>query len=336
MAQYILNMGGEGSDQHVVNTVDVFEVTDSGVTRRTDLNLTLSVARESVAAASCGNYILAMGGYDSGTRINTVDIFQVTASGVEKVTPSTPLTLSVARSSLAAASVGNYILAMGGYGSGLSDAVDIFHVTASGVEKVTPSTPLTLSVARSNVAAASCGNYILAMGGYANNDVSNTVDVFEVTDTGIVNRTTDFNLTLSSGRGNLAAASFGNYILAMGGAGGVGNVSNAVDVFEVTDTGIVNRTTDFNLTLSSGRDNLAAASVGNYILAMGGRGSGSGGISKVVDVFEVTNSGVVHRTDLNLTLSVGRYYLAAASCGNFVLAMAGASSDAVDVFQLFE
>ena len=256
-------------------------------------------------------YILNMGGYDSGTRINTVDIFHVTASGVEKVTPSTPLTLSVARYDLAAASCGNYILAMGGYANNDGrrfDTVDVFEVTDTGIVNRTTDFNLTLSSGRSNLAAASFGNYILAMGG-AGSSYLNTVDVFEVTNSGVVHRT-DLNLTLSVGRYYLAAASCGNYILAMGGYAG-GSYLNTVDVFEVTASGVVNRTTDFNLTLSSGRRSSAAASFGNYILAMGGAG-GIGNVSNAVDVFEVTNSGVVHRTDLNLTLSVGRDHLAAA------------------------
>ena len=57
--------------------VDVFEVTDSGVTRRTDLNLTLSEARGFLAAASCGNFVLAMGGSSNNHVVNTVDVFQL-------------------------------------------------------------------------------------------------------------------------------------------------------------------------------------------------------------------------------------------------------------------
>ena len=122
MADYILNMGGQGG----LNVVDVFEATENGVEAVPDHGLTLSVGRGNLAAAACGNYILAMGGADSSGRSNTVDVFKATENGVEAV-PDHGLSLSVGRSHLTAAAAGNYILAMGGVGSsGRVSSIDIF------------------------------------------------------------------------------------------------------------------------------------------------------------------------------------------------------------------
>ena len=336
MADYILNMGGS-----IYDTVDVFKVTDNGVEHITDHGLTLSVPRYNLAAVSCGNYILAMGGRDSSSvdvQTNAVDMFKVTANGVEHITDHA-LSLSVPRAYLAAASCGKYVLAMGGYSGGYSgtiyDTVDVFKMTANGIEHITDH-GLTLSAARYNLAAASCGEYVLAMGGDANDGYSNAVDVFKVTDNGI-EHILDHGLTLSAARDYLVAASCGEYILAMG---GYANASyfNSVDVFKVTESGI-EHITDHGLTLRAARTYLAAASCGEYVLAMGGDNGGySGTIYDTVDVFKVTANGIEHITDHGLTLSVPRHYLSSASAGNYILAMGGSNAtgdtNTVDVFQV--
>ena len=332
MAQYILNMGG--NSHYHVSTVDVFQVTDNGVTKIQNHGLTLSVARNGLTAASVGNYILAMGGYDGSTYSNVVDVFKVTTNGVEAV-QNHGLILSVGRDELAAASAGSYILAMGGYnGSTRSSAVDVFKVTDNGVEAV-PNHGLSLSAGRRTLTAASAGNYILAMGGAGNNGRLNTVDIFKVTDNG-VEAVQNPGLSLSVARNDLTAASCGNYILAMGGYDGI-TYSNVVNVFKVTTSG-VEAVQNHGLSLSVGRDELAAASCGSYILAMGGYASN--GLSNTVDVFKVTDNGVEAVQNHGLSLSVARNWLTAASAGNYVLAMGGVLdngiSNAVDVFQCFE
>ena len=279
------------------------------------------------------NYVLNMGGDSGSGYSNIVDVFKVTINSVEKVIDHN-LTLSVARADLSATANGNYILAMGGYNilndnPNYLDTVDVFHVTGNGVETVTGH-GLTLSEARAGAATASCGNYILAMGGYNDSGYTNTVDVFRVTENG-VEVVTDHNLTLSVARQNLAAAACGEYILAMGGGANALSFNDTIDVFKVTANG-VEHITDHGLSLSVARYNLAAAACGNYILAMGG--SGSSGNSNTVDVFHVTENGIEAVTGHGLTLSEGRYQLAAASCGNYILAMGGRVSNIVDVFQI--
>ena len=341
MAQYILNMGGNTSGSTYFNAVDVFQVTTRGVTKVQNHGLALSVARNTLTAASCGNYILAMGGYNGNTStyLNTVDVFKITDNGVEAV-QNHGLTLSVARHALSSASCGNYILAMGGYGGvNFSNAVDVFQVTTNGVTKIS-NHGLSLSVARNGLTAASCGNYILAMGGLtASNASSNVVDVFKVTTNG-VEAVQNHGLSLSVARNALTAASVGNYILAMGGSyrntSGSG-YSDAVDVFKVTENG-VEVVQNHGLTLSEARNDFAAVSCGRYVLAMGGNNSNV--CSNVVDVFEVTDNGVTKVQNHGLSLSEARSFLTAASVGNYILAMGGLRVgtfyNTVDIFQCFE
>ena len=185
MGGYTVVGGGYGS---VLDTVDVFHVTSSGVEKITDHGLSLSTPCYGLAAASAGDYILAMGGY-AGSYVypEAVNVFHVTSSGVEKIT-NHGLTLSTPCNQLAAASAGDYILAMGGTTGPDSpgqvhNTVDVFHVTASGIEKITDH-GLTLSTARYSLSAASAGGYILAMGGWtsttSSTDITNTVDVFQI------------------------------------------------------------------------------------------------------------------------------------------------------------
>ena len=278
---YVLSMGGY-TGSSLSNTVDVFKATESGVEAVADHGLSLSQARYSLAAASCGNYILAMGGTIQGSpyQTNIIDLFKVTENGVEAV-PDHGLSLSQRRKGLVTAVCGEYILAIGGYSDGLGyvNTIDVFKVTESGIEHITDH-GLSLSYASYSLAAAAAGDYILAMGGIGNPDL-NTVDVFKVTANG-VEAVTGHGLTLSVGRGNLAAAACGNYILAMGGSSG----RNAVDVFKVTENG-VEHILDYGLSLSIGRFSLAAASAGNYVLAMGGYAD-SGSVN-AVDVFQIFN-----------------------------------------------
>ena len=68
--------------------------------------------------------------------------------------------LSTACSHLAAATVGNYALFAGGYGSSYSAVVDAYNAS------LTRSTPTSLSTGRYDLAAATVGNYALFGGGY--------------------------------------------------------------------------------------------------------------------------------------------------------------------------
>lgn len=132
---YVLVMGGStysGSTQDS-DMVYVFKATGSGFESVKDFGLRLSKPRQDVTAVSCDNYIFAMGGRstDSNTY-NTIDVFKVTADGVEKLEDDI-VKLSVARSGMAAASIGDMVFAMGGYRGTYSNSqavsvVDVFKV----------------------------------------------------------------------------------------------------------------------------------------------------------------------------------------------------------------
>ena len=288
-------------------------------------------------------YVLCFGGAISSSSLSSaIDVFKMTASGVEAATGH-GLSLSAARSDLAAASVGDYVFAMGGYsgGSGSSSSsrvIDIFKVNSDGTfETVTHN--LSLSTARYDLAAATCGNYVFAMGGrYASSFSlynSSAVDIFRVNGDGTF-ETVTHDLSLSQARYDMAVTTCGNYVFAMGGySGGYGYVRNTIDIFKVTENG-VEAVTNHGLTLSVARDELCATSIGDYVLAMGGYGRQNR--LNTVDVFKVDGDTLSAVTDHGLALSEARSELAAASCGNYVLAMGGYDGtnyfNTVDIFEL--
>lgn len=232
LKDYVFAMGGcieEGGQ--VFDTVDVFEVTLSDVKKVSNHGLALSTARGRLAAATAGNRVIAVGGIAADKQASKVlDSFRLTENGgFERL--SVPVALSEPRYDLAAAYVGNYVLAMGGNtGSNASNAVDVFKVNENGIGIVVAH-GLALSVARYGLAAASVGNYVLAMGGYTDDNVaSDVVDVFEISN-GKYKIVTDHGLSLKQARAYLSAATAGNYVLAMGGQNGSSGYSKAVDVF---------------------------------------------------------------------------------------------------------
>lgn len=239
----------------------------------------ISVARYCLEGANVGNYALAIGGLiDNNTPSSVVDVYNIS---LEHSTPPQPL--SVARAMIVSSNVGNYTLAMGGSSSQYSS--DYFYSTIDAYNSsLTRSSPTqSLSVARTNLAAASVGNYALAMGGETKSLPlgCNTVDAYN---TSLV-RSTPTN-ALSSERYSLSGLSFGNYALAIGGAFG----NNTVDVY---NTSLTRSQAD---SLSEGRSIPATTNVGNYALIAGGVGNSTAG-SSVIDVY---NASLTRLTPMNL------------------------------------
>ena len=151
--------------------------------------------------------------FENFTPSNVVRIFHPDGELVR----STPAGLSVARSSLTGASVGNYALFAGGYSGNYRNTVDAYNTS------LVRSTPTALSRARQWLAGASVGNYALFAGGYDNSH-RNTVDAYN---TSLV-RSTPAGLSVA--RSSLTGASVGNYALFAGGGTGTSQM-NTVDAY---------------------------------------------------------------------------------------------------------
>ena len=252
----------------------------------------------SVFYQNAGTGTFAVGGsaYSSSARkikkayIGIGGVARPCWSGGELAYYGTITALSVARRSLAAATVGNYALFGGGYSnSGYSDAVDAYN------DSFTRSAPQVISRYRYDLAATTLGNYAM-FGGGVDNSPKNQVDVY--------NSSLTFSSApgLYSARYILAATSIGNYALFGGGHNG----SKGVSVVDAYDSSLV-RTLPTEL--SKLRYYLSATSVGDYALFGGGNSA-----SSVVDAY---NKSLTRSTPT--ALSTGRSSPAATTVGNYAL-----------------
>lgn len=173
----------------------------------------LIVARNKVAAASAGNYILFAGGDYYRDVVDAYD---------QNLTRSTPVSLSVGRSNLIGVSAGNYALFGGGNSlhSVCVDTVDAYDMF------LTRTTPTVLDVGRSRLAAVNIKGIAL-FGGGLNSDgsIQNIVDAY---DPFLVHTSPD---KLRDARCDLAAASVENYALFGGGDPTGTSWSGFVDVY---------------------------------------------------------------------------------------------------------
>lgn len=141
VGSYALFAGGTGA----VSTVDAY---DESLTHTNPTSL--SVERSSLAGASIGNYALFAGGSNTYTNVDAYD---------SSLTRTTPDPLSVGRGNLGGISNSNYAIFGGGFASSATSTVDAYD------ESLTHTTPTTLSVARYNMATANVGVYALFAGG---------------------------------------------------------------------------------------------------------------------------------------------------------------------------
>ena len=209
--------------------------------------------------------------------------------------------LSLARTSLAATTIGDYALFGGGYdtsGRYVSN-VDAYDTS------LTRTTPTSLSTGRRNLAATTVGNYALFGGGFTSGTaVTKVVNAYDTS----LTRTSASTFTLA--RGKLAATTVGNYALFGGG------YTSSIVVTAVVHAYDTSLTRTSASTLGDSKGELAATTVGNY--ALFGGGSGSSTYSALVNAYDTS----LTRTSPT-SLSTGRYYLAATSIGEYAIFAGG-------------
>ena len=289
--------------------------------------------------------------------VRVVDAYKGDSDVIKLAADISPL--SVGRSNLAAASVGNYAIFAGGADDGSLGSVDTVDAYSA---SLTRSTPTALSTAKRDLAGASAGNYALFGGGSRVNTSQATaaVDAYNTTltrstPTGMsqaryiyagasagtyalfaggngrskivdaynTSLTRSTPAELSVGRYNLAGASVGDYAIFAGGSTSSSSSTVVVDAYSSSLT----LTTPTEL--SRGRTQLAGASVGSYALFAGGttRLSSSGTVRADVNAY---NTSLTRSTPT--ALSVARRMLAGASAGNYALFAGGSGESVVDAY----
>ena len=302
----------------------MFYFNSSGTFSKLSTSLTLSIARNSLAATTISyngvDYAIFGGGVDDKAWLNTIDVFYFNSSGnLSRL--STPLTISAVSTALTATTISyngvDYAIFGGGYAGGsYKNAIDIFYFNSSGTFSRLD-TSVTLSTGRYHLAATTISyngvDYAIFGGGY-NGNYSNTVDVFYFNSSGTFSRL-DTSVTLSTGRYDLAATTISyngvDYAIFAGGLGS--GYSNAINVFYFNSSGTFSRLST-SVSLSVGRRWLKATTItynGVDYAIFGGGENNNGVAHRDIDVFYFNSSGTFSRLSTSLTLSVARYYLAA-------------------------
>ncbi len=223
-----------------------------------------------MVAATVGTQAIFAGGVtgNSDGRLvesSVVDIYDASTGAWSTAT------LSQARDSIAATTVGtNVIFAGGSTGNSESNVVDIYDASTGAWSTAT------LSQARDGIAATTVGTKAVFAAGFSGSeasDPSNVVDIYDAS-TGAWS-----TAKLSQARGYLAVTTVGTKAIFAGGVTGNSShvvESNVVDVYDGS-TGQWSTTT-----LSQARDHLAATTVGAKAIFAGGWNGSSE--SRVVDL----------------------------------------------------
>ncbi len=250
------------------NVVDIYDASSGTWSSSSG---SLSVGRQSLAAASAGNKVVFAGGENPGA-LSTVDIYDA-SSGTWSSSSGTPScgSLSQARYLLAAASAGNEVLFAGGVNSSVVDIYDASSGTWS-------SSSGSLSVPRGVLAAGSVGSKILFAGGEGSGGAAyGTVNIYD-TSTGSWSTTRP----LSVARYRLAAASAGNKVFFAGGENAVGLI-DAVNIYTLQHYATITSTQTFGLQDNTTVDDLmqlnggslsltGSGTLGSFNLAVGSMG----------------------------------------------------------------
>lgn len=225
----------------------------------------LSLARQSLAGASVGNYALFGGGDQGSIGKNNVDAYDAS------LTRTTPTVLSAYRASLAAASVGNYALFGGGNpNASYSAVVDAYDTS------LTRTIPTVLSVGRYYLGATPIGGYALFGGGSSSAYPFTLSAVVDAYNTSLTRSTPT---VLSVARLAISAVTVGTHFALFGGGDSVGDGSGS----PVVDAYDISLTRSIPTALSVGRQTPCTARVGSYALFGGGYGPT---YSNVVDVYQ--------------------------------------------------
>jgi hypothetical protein len=260
VGKYALFCGGY-SGSSAVNVVDVY---DKDLTRtNTNMKYARGVSTNgSPRCATIGNHLLIADGTTSTTNLDVFD---------DELTLTNPITDSLTRYNMAAASNAKYAMFVGGRNSSGDPVANVVAFD----NDLTRTTPTALSVRRHQLGAACAGDHVVVAGGWGGNGVGfsrkDTVDAYDN------NLTRTIPATLSQSRYMMTATSIAEHALFAGGnylAGSYKNSYNDSYDDELTLTSFTTGTTD--------RFNGMVAEVGDYALHIGGTGDSSIEIFKAV------------------------------------------------------
>ena len=249
----------------------------------------LPAARSSLAAATLGSSLYAIGGWD-GSNFRT-NVYRYNGTNWIEVKG-----LPAGRDGLAAATLGNNIYAIGGGGAD-SICTNVYRYDGTNWMEVKG-----LPARRHALAATTLGNHLYVTGGWDDGVIRTNVYRYDGVNWVEVRG-------MPRGRAYLAAATLGNHLYAIGGWNGF-DIRGDVYRYDGTNWTEVS-------SLPAVRDSLAAATLGDYLYTVGGEDIVNVRARKNVCRYDGTNwlEGV--------DLPAARAYLAAVTLGNHLYVMGG-------------
>ena len=247
----------------------------------------LPAARSSLATATLGNNLYAIGGWD-GIDVRT-NVYRYDGTNWAEARG-----LPAGRDGLAAATMGNNIYAIGG-GDTNGIWTNVYRYDGTNWMEVTG-----LPATRYSLAATTLGNHLYAIGGWDGLDIWTNVYRYDGVNWVEVRG-------LPAGRSFLAAATRGNHLYAIGGWDGI-DVRTNVYRYDGTNWAEVRG-------LPAGRDGLAAATMGDHLYTMGGEDT----VNVQTNVYRYDGINWVEVVGL----PTGRAFLAVATLGNNLYAIGG-------------
>lgn len=288
----------------------------------------LNNARQELASGSNNNNVLFAGGYayinNTNTLYSTVDRYN------GSLTHSTVTALSSQRYGLTGANVGNYIVFAGGRNTNASpnyvNTVEAYNTS------FTKTIATSLRDTKSQISSASINNYAIFAGGYGyttSYSCMNTVDAYDTSLTKYILADLIVN-KYQMGSANIEE----KYALFAGG-------NNSATAGMRREIEIYNRSLVKSnyLQLSSVKQSLTGASLGNYAIFAGGQydlNDGKGTIYPAI--VDYVNKYLTITNDV--ALSAGRSLGGFESVGNYAIYAGGSANNSyyntVDVFELYE
>lgn len=314
IGDYGVFAGGEENNSNYAVAVDAY---NSNLTRFAPYNL--AEGKTALTATSIGNYALFGGGKMPWGASGSVEAYN--ASLTKKTSMHD---LSAARCYLAATSVGDYAIFAGGSTKDGGQYGQYAYVDYYNSSLTVRDSAKALSVARSDLAATTVGNYAIFAGGFDGYNPTSAVDFYTNSLTG---GTAD---ALAEARQMLAATTVGNYALFAGGHFSGTTYSTKVDAYNSSLTRTI------PTALSVARGDIGATTVGKYAIFAGGDSYTNPFRFATVDVYDDK----LTRTT-NLKLSIPKWLHAATTVGNYALFGGGiheatqatyTHSDVVEVF----
>ena len=218
----------------------------------------MGAARSEFGAARLGNLICAVGGQDASTnaRLVTCECLDTTTNTWTDIG-----SLTTARYQHAVASVGDTMCAIGGK--------DASGDPIASVECYTDSTAVwtevaALNTARSGFGAAGIGNVVFALSGLSVGG-GTPISSVEALDLSVSGGSWQEKAPMPTARSNVAVASSGMKLFAVGGCGGNGNLNDQLEVYESATDSWSTRAP-----MQTARHSLGAAIVGNTLFCLGG------------------------------------------------------------------